>query len=297
MTIAAPDKRFLVAIRGKGHKPPLFLVHSLAGELTWLPHLAHRIDAARPIYGFAAPGLNVKASFFGSLEGMASAYLAALRSVQPGGPYLFGGYSFGGIVAYEMARQAAQAGDQIGKLILIDSYTPDTSVMSALRRWVGDGILILSVCNTLATEWGATALLEPSALPNGDPNAQVDIATRHLLAHCSVPHTHEAVRNLLEKCHQVMRVHTAMLAAYDPSSPADFHDTILIQNTLGFISDTNALRLPLAPGLTQPGDHGWRRYLRVPPQIIGVDAEHFLIMKPPAIAEVARIIDQHLFVR
>lgn len=286
-------KRFLVAIRGKGTKPPVFLVHSLAGELTWLPDLARQIDPHRPLYGFAAPGLNARGPFFHRLEDMAAGYLAAVRTVQPRGPYLLGGYSFGGILAYEMARQAELAGDEVAKLILIDSYTPDSAVMRTLLRWQDEGALILSVCNMLGREWNATALLEPAALPAGDPWGQVDVATRHLMAHCRIPHGYDALSGLLEKCRQVMNVHTRMLVAYQPRSMAGIADAILIHNTLGFVSADNPLRLPASPAGRQ--DHGWQHYLRRPPRLAGVGTEHFLMMRPPALQEVARLVEAHLY--
>jgi thioesterase domain-containing protein len=285
-------RRFLVAIRRGGDLPPLHLVHSLAGELTWLPPLARLLDARRPLYGFAAPGLNAKGPGFARLEDMAAGYLAAVRTVQPHGPYLFGGYSFGGIVAYEMARQARDAGEAVAGLVLVDSYTPDSGVMRALERWVTDGVLVQSVGNMLAIDWGARELLAPGALPPGDPAAQIDVVTRHLLDHCDVPHGYEALSSLLDKCRHVMAEHTRMLAAYRPRPPSERLDALLVHNTQGFIGAGNPLRLPDVPALAD--GHGWEGYLLDPPRQVGVATEHFLMMRPPALDQVATFIDAHL---
>lgn len=288
------DRRLLVTIRGKGDLSPLYMVHSLAGELTWMPHLVRRLDERRPLYGFAAPGLNAKGPFFNSLEGMAAGYLAAVRTVQPRGPYLFGGYSFGGIVAYEMARQAQAAGERVDGLVLVDSYTTASSVMPALRRWVGEGILIQSVCNLLALDWNATALLEHEALPPGDPEAQLDAAVRHLLAHCTIPHGYEALKALLEKCRDAMAMHTELLAAYRPQPPRQPLDALLIHNTRGFVSAENPLRLPPVPEMERDPDHGWSHYLLAAPEQVGLATEHFLMMRPPQLDRVADAISTFL---
>jgi pimeloyl-ACP methyl ester carboxylesterase len=54
---------------------------------------------------------------------MATRYLRVLRKVQPSGPYFLGGYSMGGIVAYEMARRLLAEGDKVGLLALLDTYS------------------------------------------------------------------------------------------------------------------------------------------------------------------------------
>ena len=59
-----------------------------------------------------------------TLEAMAERYLAALRRIQPHGPYRLGGWSMGGVAAFEMARRLAQAGEEVELLALLDSYAP-----------------------------------------------------------------------------------------------------------------------------------------------------------------------------
>lgn len=289
-----PDcRRLLVGIRRRGDLTPLHLVHSLAGELTWLPLLARRIDDRRPLYGFAAPGLNADVPAPASLNDLAASYLAAVRSAQPRGPYLFGGYSFGGMVAYEMARQAFEAGDQVEGLLLVDAYTPDSSSMQALMRWARAGILIQAIGNLLALDWRAPVLLGPDSLRPADPEQQIDLTTRHLLEQCRIPHTYEALRTILKKCHRVTQRHIEMLAGYRPGpAPAPF-DAILIHNTEGLVGATNTLRLPDLGEAAAGRDHGWGGYLSRAPKRFGISTEHFLMMRPPALDEVARLIEVH----
>lgn len=114
----------LVCLQPQGTKPPLFCVHAVAGDLLAYRALARHLGEARPFYGLQAPGI-ASGAHPGSIEGLAALYLDAIRTVQPTGPYRLAGWSMGGVIAYEMARQLREAGERVASLALIDSYTPD----------------------------------------------------------------------------------------------------------------------------------------------------------------------------
>jgi thioesterase domain-containing protein len=76
----------------------------------------------QPFYGIQAPGLNGKQPCLTSVDEYASYYLEQLLGVQPEGPYFLGGYSFGGLVALEMARGLAERGQEVALLALVDTY-------------------------------------------------------------------------------------------------------------------------------------------------------------------------------
>jgi thioesterase domain-containing protein len=78
----------------------------------------------RPFYGFQSRGLFEGCDPHTSVDEMAAFYITALRSVQPEGPYLLGGWSMGGVVAYEMARQLTAAGAGVALVALIDTRAP-----------------------------------------------------------------------------------------------------------------------------------------------------------------------------
>ena len=114
----------LVPLRAAGNRPPLFLIHGVYGDLLAFSHMVPAMAAGQSIYGFQAAGLNPAQEQDQSIEQMASRYVAALRAFQPRGPYHLGGYCFGGVVAYEMARQLAAEGAQVAALIIIEGSTP-----------------------------------------------------------------------------------------------------------------------------------------------------------------------------
>ncbi len=266
-------------------------MHSLAGELTWLPPLSQMMGDDQPVYGFAAAGLNARGAAFESVEAMAHAYLQAARGVHPGEPYLLGGYSFGGVVAFEMARQIQALGGTVEKLILIDSYSPKSAIIKELSAWNHNGTMLQSVGNMLALEWKARALMEPGALPVGDAAAQVDMTTRHLLRECDIPHSYEALSDLLAKCQAVMAAHNKALSDYRPVPLPRPVDVVLIQNSEGFIGRRNVLNLPALSNGVESNDHGWDDILQGPTRTLTVATEHFLMMKSPALEQVAEILN------
>ncbi len=112
----------LVPIHEAGSKPPLFLVHGLRGNVLTFYGLRHHIPADQPLYGLQADGLGTGRASLVSIPEMAEYYIKEMRSVQPHGPYFLGGFSAGGLVAYEMARQLHAAGERVPFLALFDSY-------------------------------------------------------------------------------------------------------------------------------------------------------------------------------
>ncbi|MBF8194214.1 hypothetical protein ITP53_52835, partial [Nonomuraea sp. K274] len=110
----------LLPIRTGGDGAPLFCVHPLFGLAWCFSGLAGLLDS--PVYGLQARGLNRPAALPGSLDEMAADYLAAVRTVQPAGPYRLLGWSFGGVVAHAMAARLREEGEQVGLLAMLDSY-------------------------------------------------------------------------------------------------------------------------------------------------------------------------------
>jgi thioesterase domain-containing protein/acyl carrier protein len=111
----------LVPIRPGGSRPPFFCVHAAAGTvLPYLP-LADALGPDQPFYGLEAlPRDGGEAG----VEEMAAEYVRAVRAVQPAGPYRLGGWSVGGVIAFEMARRLQAAGEEVELLALLDSYPP-----------------------------------------------------------------------------------------------------------------------------------------------------------------------------
>ena len=140
----------LVQMRTETGEQPFFCVHPVAGDVLCYAKLAQHPELDRPFYGLQSPGLE-GADQPDSIEAMASAYIEAMRQVQKQGPFHLGGWSLGGVIAYEMAQQLQAAGEEVVFLALIDSYTPevvkrmesDFLIKHGLERYNRESLLII----------------------------------------------------------------------------------------------------------------------------------------------------------
>ncbi|GMT99726.1 hypothetical protein KH5H1_38460 [Corallococcus caeni] len=104
--------------------PPLFFVHAAGGQAVFYRDLARAIDADRTAYAFESRGLEPDGPLHTSVDEMATAYLEGVRALQPTGPYLLVGASFGGAVAYEMARRLTAEGQAVPLCAMLDTPGP-----------------------------------------------------------------------------------------------------------------------------------------------------------------------------
>lgn len=126
--------RSLVVMQGKGALPPFACVAGMGGTLNNLRALAVLMGEARPFYGLQPPGADDASRLLYSVEALAAHYITELRKVQAQGPYCLGGYSGGGVAAFEMARQLAKAGETVQFLGFIDSFSPALPKRSMTER-------------------------------------------------------------------------------------------------------------------------------------------------------------------
>ena len=121
------DKKFitwdsLVPLKPKGNKVPLFIVHGANHNVLIYRNLADNLDDDQPVYALQAKGLSGEIEPHDSVEEMASHYISEITSINPEGPYALGGFSFGGIIAFEMAKQLKAQGKKVKIVALFDSY-------------------------------------------------------------------------------------------------------------------------------------------------------------------------------
>ena len=119
------DWSAVVPIQAKGSKPPLFCIHPLGGNILEYNSLGYHLGDQHPVYGLQARGLDGNLSPLNQIEAMATYYIEEIRRIQPEGPYYLLGYSFGGLVAFEMAQQLQAQAQQVGLLALLDTSSPN----------------------------------------------------------------------------------------------------------------------------------------------------------------------------
>jgi oxalate---CoA ligase len=115
----------LVKIKtGNPSKPPIFFLHDVSGSVLFYQQLAEHLPSDQTCYIIQPQGLDGKSAPIDRIDRMAANYIAEILQVQPQGAYYLAGYSFGGVLAFEIARQLHDRGCQIGLLAILDTKAP-----------------------------------------------------------------------------------------------------------------------------------------------------------------------------
>lgn len=199
-----PDR--LVRLTGDGTAPALFLVHGAGGTVYNLAQLANDLGDSFTVYGIEAPGVREGSEPMSSLPEMVADHLRIVREVQPTGPYYLGGWSMGGIVAFEMAHLLESNDEEVAFLAIVDApylLPPWKSISEEVKaaRFVSD------VLDQLGVE------LEPPGeeVPAQD---QIDWLIGELEKD---PAMGGSVRGEITRRHEIFLAHMHLLADYRPS--------------------------------------------------------------------------------
>ena len=132
-----PEWSPLVLLKPGDNSSPLFCVHPIGGNLFDYYTLSKKLDYQRPIYGLQPRGIDGKQPPIDRIEDMASYFIQAIQTIQPQGPYFILGYSFGGIVAFDLARQLTEQGEKVAFLGLLDIRCPVIpEIDTPFREWI-----------------------------------------------------------------------------------------------------------------------------------------------------------------
>ncbi|BCA95172.1 hypothetical protein TUM19329_15330 [Legionella antarctica] len=116
------SERIIIPIKESGRQTPLFFIHPIGGSIFWYKSLEMYLEKEVPLYGLQDPGLEHNELFFKSIEQMASTYIKAIQTIQPHGPYIIGGASFGSTVAIEIAKQLQEMNEKVKAIISLDGW-------------------------------------------------------------------------------------------------------------------------------------------------------------------------------
>lgn len=167
----------LVAIQPTGSKPPFFGVHPIGGNVLCYLDLAQALGPDQPFYGLQALDPAEAGEHEVHIEAMASEYIDALQTVQRTGPYLIGGWSFGGLVAFEMAQQLRHRGETVGLLVLFDTHPPAT--FGKTDR-LTDAMALAMLAREDALMAGKSFPVSIDDLHHLDPQTQMDYVLEHI---------------------------------------------------------------------------------------------------------------------
>ncbi|MEV7417191.1 amino acid adenylation domain-containing protein [Streptomyces sp. NPDC089919] len=169
--------KLLVQLKAGAGRKPLFLFHGGRGSAVWAAELARALPADRPVHCLEAPGLDGTEEPVADLRAMAERYVAAIRAVQPSGPYLLGSRCLGGMFAHEVSRRLAEQGQETALLVLIDSPAPNPRALEEMESGTSNdpfwtGLEESTLLHRFAAQYGLDpALPEAGSAPEAERQA------------------------------------------------------------------------------------------------------------------------------
>jgi thioesterase domain-containing protein len=213
---AAPPS--LVAIQPSGSRPPFFCVHPAGGDVLCFQALSRHMGTDQPFYGLQSRGLGGGEEPFSAIEEMAASYRAEITRASSG-PYYLGGWSLGGAVAFELARQIAAGGGEVAVLAIVDS-TPGLWPRPAPGT-VGtpeddendDALWLMEIADYLERLWGVQLGLTYETLRALSPEEQ---GARFLAGLKSTPFSVGAGPEQLRRLLHVFKTNVRAFRRYQP---------------------------------------------------------------------------------
>jgi thioesterase domain-containing protein len=258
-------------IQSIGSRPPIYLIHDLLGDVDCYRGLAGALGPDQPVYALLSFSSDLQG--LQSIEGLATSYLTDLRAIDPTGPYILGGFSFGGTVAFEMARQLEEMGEETILVVMIDSWTAAADCKLRSRE-------------QLSIVWRKTR--EQGLLYLASKLRNKCVYWTHRLRNIFFNLTGRFCRGL--HLEPPSRVYLALLEkenrrAIRAYQPRVYHGPVLLavcSRTWDVLSKR------------QNPFFGWDVLAAQRLEIHGIDAEHMSIMEEPSIREVAQRIKEKL---
>jgi len=284
---AVPTLSFL-AIRASGSKPPLFYFPGGGGNTMYIYPLVRHLDADRPFFAVAARGLDGRSRPYETIAEMAVDSLAALRHVQPRGPYLLGGHSFGGWVAFHVAWLLRQQGEEVAGLAIFDTPAP---LRGNLRQRAGhdeldDGQWLRGIALLAARVTGQPLPISPEELSRLSIDSFAARFKDHLEAVYLLPPGSDLgeVRGGLE----VSKANTRALLGYELPGRLDV-DVHLLRAREMHPDDAEVM-------VSSPDDPdwGWRRVTTGGVRVEMVPGDHLTMFSPALAPALARGLETAL---
>ena len=267
----------VVALRTSGDRPPLFLVHPIGGNVLCYLNLVKYLPVDQPVYALQAAGAEPGATPLRTMSDLAASYIAAIRKVRPHGPYNVGGWSFGGYVAIEMARQLAD--EELARLILLDTF----ALGDGPRTAVAESDLITWFFMELLWHARGVQAAQPTLGSNGaDRDALFDSILRHAIEAGIVPD--ESSPQLIRRLYEIFHANYEATLNYR-HEPLDRDITLL--RSIGELPAAAAGPHRIVGTMFDSPTNGWERLSPRSLTVIDVAGDHLSMMSEPNIADVA----------
>ena len=269
------ERSSLVPLRERGDKPPLFLVAGIGGHVFGMRDLALRLPEDQPVYAFRAIGAEGEALPKDSIEEIARAYEPEVLAAARGRPVVLGGYSFGALVAFELARRLRRRGVPIVRVALLDVFAPGYPNKKPLPQRV-----LLHAEHFVGLDLTGKRAYVVDRARNVARRALVGRGLGALVA----PRL-EVVED--EKEQQLRRLWAALAQAqqkYAPGGP-DAGPVTLFRASVD----------PTWPGVVFDDDaHGWRAWVTGPLEVVRLRGGHLDVFAPDNLEVIGRVLSDRL---
>ncbi len=268
----------LVALRPSGSRPPFFCVHSIGGSGLRFYDLARHLGPEQPFYAFQAPD-PAETAEPPTIEETAASYVEAMREVRAHGPYHLGGYSFGSVVAFEMARQLRAAGEEVGLLALLDGGAPQL-----LRGLEGGGekAMLAGLARDMARAAGVGIDLTHERV------RELDLEELTVYALEQLKDAELVERDLgIDWLRGYLRGVTARLLAVKDYTPEPYEGTIVYFHSTETEADTAADWREAGRATPADASQGWSELSTLPVELEPIPGHHVTIMNEPLVRSLA----------
>jgi thioesterase domain-containing protein len=262
------------------------MVHPIGGYVLCYVPLARHLDPDRPFYGLAAPGLVDEPDRCDSVEEMAGRYVAAVRRIQPRGPYMVGGYSFGCHVAFEMAQQLRREGDETALLALLDAWAPGPVGSGRWSPGVEDAVLAAGLLRQYAHACGRDLAIADDTLRRCQTQ---DEALAYLLtqAQAAVLVPEDVDLEWVRRFLRGFKTRVEVMAKYVP-------DVYPGSITLFRSAETAGELLGHSMARQSDPSKGWIRLSTEPVEVHTVPGHHETLLGEPHVQVLARLLGESL---
>jgi thioesterase domain-containing protein len=295
---SAPAPSPIVPINRYGNGVRSVWAHNLYGEVSYAIYLSRHLGVHKPVIGLEQLGVGSLATRprdYSSVKEMAAHYVAELREQFPGEPYLLGGCSFGGVLAYEMARQLQSAGEEVSHLIAIDPIMPGTAAWDSVDWGTvtaveAEAFSLVMLGNAMCQRWGVAEQISLSDLADLGLDGQLDVVARHIHRRAAARPDPELIKRQILVRHEVMLRNGDLLQEYRPEPLITPVTTTLFHATEGFLAPGNDNDLPAVPRTSDDTSNGFAAFVGDRITIHEMKADHHTIAHNANLARIAGMV-------
>lgn len=268
-----------VVIQSGNTHPPIFCIHPGSGNPHCYDGLAGYLNSDQPIYQLQSFGWTDDVAF-SSVEAIAERYVEELRSIQPVGAYYLIGWSLGGVIAFEVAQQLKNQGQEIALLGLLDTWAPLPWLVSLE---VDDAMLAVLLAKELSVRMGKPFELSYDKLAQLQTEQQLDYFLEQAKQMELVPPDEE-----LSQIQSLLHRYRSNLQTVLDYTPKPYTGTINLFRAETEIAREFGSLFNLLSTVYQKPALGWDEYAQIPVQVFTIPGDHYTMLSNPQVQVLAK---------